>query len=101
MARVVFTLPSKEDLEKIVRYTRDTWGSGQAVEYVSGLRKQANLLAQTPEVGKSRDDLEGGLICFPYVSHVVYYTKITDGIAIIRVLHKHQDPTIQNLTLIP
>jgi plasmid stabilization system protein ParE len=74
MARVVFTLPSKEDLEKIVRYTRDTWGSGQAVEYVSGLRKQANLLAQTPEVGKSRDDLEGGLICFPFLMSVMLFT---------------------------
>ena len=94
MGKVVFTPESREDLKGIVRYTRETWGDGQAVEYVSGLRKQAELLAQSPEIGKNRDDLEGGLSCFPFVSHIVYYTEIPDGIAIIRVLHKHQDPTI-------
>ncbi|MES9903734.1 MAG: type II toxin-antitoxin system RelE/ParE family toxin [Sedimenticola sp.] len=94
MTRVVFTPESSKDLKDIVRYTRETWGSVQAVEYVSGLRKQSALLAQRPDVGKKRDDLADGLLCFPYVSHIVYYTKIHDGIAIIRFLHKQQDPTI-------
>ena len=94
MAKVVFTPESREDLKNIVRYTKETWGNGQAIEYVTGLRKQTSLLAQRAEIGKNRDDLAAGLICFPYASHIVYYTQIPDGIAIIRFLHKHQDPTI-------
>lgn len=95
MAKVVFTPESRDDLQGIVLYTRESWGNDQVIEYVSGLRQQAEFLAQTPQIGKNRDDLTDGLICFPYVSHIVYYTKILDGIAIVRVLHKHQDPTIQ------
>ncbi|PCI65116.1 MAG: hypothetical protein COB38_11730 [Gammaproteobacteria bacterium] len=71
----------------------------QAIEYVSGLRKQTSLLAQKPEIGKNRDELADGLSCLPYVSHIVYYSQITDGIAIIRFLHKHQDPTTHLLVL--
>jgi len=97
MAKVVFTPESKADLKNIVHYTKEKWGNVQAVEYVSGLRKQTSLLAQKPEIGKTRDELASGLICFPYVSHIVYYSQIPDGIAIIRFLHKRQDPTTQLL----
>lgn len=94
MAKVVFTPEAREDLKDIIRYTRATWGCDQAVEYVAGLRSQAAFLAETPEIGKKRDELANGLICFPYVSHVVYYTKTFNAIAVIRVLHQQQDPEL-------
>ncbi len=64
MTRVVFTPESSKDLKDIVRYTRETWGSVQAVEYVSGLRKQSALLAQRLMLGKNV--MIWQMVCFAF-----------------------------------
>jgi toxin ParE1/3/4 len=48
-------------------------------------------LAETPSIGKYRNDLQQGLLSFPYESHVLYYTESKNGIVIVRVLHKGMD----------
>ena len=50
------------------------------------------LLTDNPDIGLNRDFLLGGLLCFPYENHVLYYFKQLHGITIIRVLHKNMDP---------
>ena len=94
MPKVVFSSDSKEDLKNIVRFTKRKWGNEKAVDYVAGLRKLAQSLAETPGVGKKRDDLDSELLSFPYVSHFLFYIVDPQGITIARVLHKNQEPSI-------
>ena len=92
MPHYKFTEHTERDLESITDYTLENWGKRQAVTYLNGLEELAQNLADSPEIGKDRDALIKGLISFPYVSHILYYTKQSHGITVIRVLHKRMDP---------
>ncbi len=49
------------------------------------------MLAQFPDMGKTRDDLLQGIKSFPIKPYIVYYSKIPDGVEIFRVLHQSRD----------
>jgi toxin ParE1/3/4 len=49
------------------------------------------MLSQFPDMGRQRDDLLTGLRSFPIKPYLIFYTKITDGIEIVRVLHQSRD----------
>jgi len=61
------------------------------------LRKFADkflLLAQTPGIGKRREELRPGLHCFPVDNYVIYFMLTGDNdapIQITRVLHGARD----------
>jgi toxin ParE1/3/4 len=86
-----FTERAEGDLADIIDYTVDTWGAVQAVRYIDGLEGLAANLAQTPDLGKTRDDLHKGLIVFPYERHLLFYRKERHGITIVRILHNSMD----------
>lgn len=86
-----FTEKAEGDLAEIIDYTVDTWGAAQAVRYIDGLENLAANLATTPDLGKSRDDIQKGLIVFPYEAHLLFYCKERHGITIVRILHSSTD----------
>ncbi len=49
------------------------------------------MLSQFPNMGKQRDDLLAGLRSFPVQPYIVFYTKIAEGIEVVRVLHQARD----------
>jgi toxin ParE1/3/4 len=49
------------------------------------------VLAQFPNMGISRDELHPGLRSLPVGKYLIFYTLISDGIAIVRVLHGMMD----------
>lgn len=86
-----FTPEAEDDLQGVIDYTIEHWGKEQAHKYIDGLEELAARLAETPGLGANRSQMIGGLISFPYVSHVLYYLLQDHGITIIRVLHKSMD----------
>ncbi len=92
MPRVEFADEARADIRSIVTYTIGQWGVRQARSYVAGLRKFCAELARMPAVGRDAAWLVAGLRSFPYESHVIYYREIEDGIVIVAVIHKRQDP---------
>ncbi len=80
------------DLDAIADYTVGRWGNKQARFYVDSLEARLTHLADQPLIGRWREDLAPGLLCFPFESHVVFYNATDFGIAVVRVLHKQQDP---------
>ena len=91
-SRYQFTDKAERDLEGIIDYTIQEWGVSQANTYLDGLETRAQLLAENPDLGTTRDTLSEGLLSFPYESHILYYKKQARGIVIVRVLHQHMDP---------
>lgn len=85
---------AKADLAGIIDYTIETWDQNQTAAYLDGLDKLADSLADTPKLGKSCDDLQAGLLAFPYESHVPYYVVTPGGITILRVLHKSMNTAL-------
>ena len=91
MPHYKFTEHAERDLDTIVEYTLENWGQSQAVKYVDGLEVLLGNLALEPLLGTNQDGIFNDLLSFPYDSHVVYYVKNTDGITVIRLLHKRMD----------
>lgn len=91
MVQYIFTDKAEVDLENIVDYTNKNWGELQANKYIDELEEISQTLAENPEIGAKRDLIYEGLRSFPYKSHIIYYTKVQQGIAIIRVLHSNMD----------
>lgn len=86
-----FTAKAESDLEAIIDYTLRAWGPTQAIKYVEDLETLAAALAQTPDIGKVRDDLQEGLTVFQYEKHLLFYCKEPHGITIVRILHESMD----------
>jgi len=86
------TEKAEHDLEEIIDYTHEQWGTLQAHTYLDGLETRGQLLAENPDLGTRRGDVLAGLFSFPYESHILYYYKQPHGITILRVLHNRMDP---------
>lgn len=91
MPRFRFSQSANADLADIVLYTRDTWGSVAALNYLDALQELAAQLAENPKLGKACTNLTEGLRGFQYQSHVVYYLEEKGGIVIARILHERMN----------
>ena len=87
-----FTDTAERDLDGIINYTVQEWGASQANTYLDGLKSRAQLLAENPDLGITRETISKGLLSFPYESHILYYKKHARGIVVVRILHQHMDP---------
>ncbi|WP_396137967.1 type II toxin-antitoxin system RelE/ParE family toxin [Flavobacterium sp.] len=89
--KYVLSLEADNDLEKIFDYTFEEFGFNQAVKYLDEIAKVFVKIINTPEMGRSRNEIKKSLYSLPIESHVVFYTIHTDHIRIVRVLHGAKD----------
>ncbi|WP_395344251.1 type II toxin-antitoxin system RelE/ParE family toxin [Ningiella sp. W23] len=95
MSRVVFADNAKSDLKEIVSYTKNKWGKTQAISYISALKKQTEILANMPTMGKLYDPYKtSGVHVFPFEKHLIYYIQNPKGITVIHVHHKAMEQSI-------
>lgn len=81
----------------IIRMTARSFadfGEAQTVQYIDGLTKRLQWLADNPNVGRLFAHRETGThyFYFRYVSHVIYYRQRKNDIFIVRILHKKMLP---------
>jgi toxin ParE1/3/4 len=50
-----------------------------------------DMLADTPLAGRTRDDLASNLRSFPVGSYIIFYTPVSEGIEVVRVMNGRQD----------
>jgi toxin ParE1/3/4 len=91
---VTFTLyPEAElDLEKIWRYTVDTWGVSQAIHYIEELDAAFQLLADNPLLSRERIEFQPSVRIHHFKHHLIVYQRQAEKeVAIIRILHESMD----------
>ena len=88
MSRTHVTPRASRDLADIAVWTLLRWGASQMEAYLSGLEDRFRWLADHPQSGRPRDDVAYGYRSFPEGRHLVFYTIVSDGIAIIGVVHQ-------------
>lgn len=92
MANSFYLSPlAEDDLRHIILYSRDNWGNQQAARYFQSLDSRFRWLADNPDLGKSCHHIKEDYLSFHEGRHVVFYTKITNGIAIARILHERMN----------
>jgi toxin ParE1/3/4 len=91
MHRYQITSDAREDLKEIARYTYQTWGRQQANRYLKGMYALFVRLAETPGMGRVREDIRKGLLSFPTKEHIVFYRVHGKKLIIVRVLLASRD----------
>jgi toxin ParE1/3/4 len=90
MARLTITAHAGGDLREIHSHiAKDNPAAGRRV--VERLRGQARKLAETPGMGRRREDLRPDLFSFPVGKHVLFYRPQPGGIVLVRVIHGSRD----------
>ena len=90
------TKAAAQDLAAIRIEGRRLFGLSQSNHYIDGLIRLFDILAENPELGRLRTDIEPPVRVHPHKSHVVLYTlDERRRPLIIRIRHAHeawQDP---------
>ena len=82
-----------QDLEDIADYTFKVWGAEQMEIYLRRLVARFEWLAEKPEIGRPRDDVDTGYRCYPEGLHLIFYLVDAESgeLAIIGVPHSAMD----------
>ncbi|BAZ69611.1 MAG: type II toxin-antitoxin system RelE/ParE family toxin [Pelatocladus maniniholoensis HA4357-MV3] len=90
MNRYRLSQQAEQDLEDIWIYLAQQ-NQLAADKQIAQILDRFPMLAQFPDMGIKRDDLLEGLRNFPVKPYIVFYTKISDSIEIVRILHKSRN----------
>ncbi|MGD2014918.1 MAG: type II toxin-antitoxin system RelE/ParE family toxin [Desulfobacterales bacterium] len=90
MAKVLRKPQAEADLIEIWTYIAQD-SLIRADKLLDEIDEKSQMLAQSPFIGKARDELAPTIRSFPIGNYLLFYQPIEDGIEIIRVLHRARD----------
>jgi len=76
------------DIDAIILYTDQNFGSDQTEEYLSGLYYSFDLLCDNPKLGRVWSP---GKRCYVYRSHYVFYRIMKDHLLITMIRNTRQE----------
>lgn len=88
--RTELTKAAERDLEEIWAYLNAD-NSRSAEKLIKDFLQKFRMLADNPNLGKSRSEVLINLRSFPFKKYVVFYTPTDYGIEIFRVLHSSRN----------
>jgi toxin ParE1/3/4 len=91
MAKYQFSKSAEQDINAILDYSYESFGEKATEHYFAELKKCFELLSENPFIGINSDSWRKGYFRHPHKSHVIFYKLKTDGIYIVRILHKSVD----------
>ncbi|MEG3837106.1 MULTISPECIES: type II toxin-antitoxin system RelE/ParE family toxin [unclassified Microcoleus] len=90
MSRYTLSAPAKQDLRELTNYLLQ-FSANAANHFLNVFQEKFRLLADFPEMGRSREELAPSLRSFPVDKYVIFYRVIKNGIQIERVLSGYRD----------
>jgi toxin ParE1/3/4 len=81
---------AKADLSEIWDYIADDC-EARADAFIDTIDRKIRALAEQPNMGRARDELETGLRSFPVGRYIIFYLSLPEGVEIVRVLHGARD----------
>jgi len=93
MKPYLLTAPAESDLRAIAAWYRENRSSASARRVLSDLRGQMQQLAESPRIGKPREDLAPAEYFFwPHRRYFIIYRPATTPLQIIRIWDTARDP---------
>ena len=80
-----------KDLEGIYTYSLRGWGAERADQYIHDVFSAFQKLADNDKIGRDYRHVRPSLYAFNVVSHEIFYKATSEGVTVIRVLHKSMD----------
>lgn len=90
MAKVERSSQAERDLVEIWLYIAND-SSGAADKFLNQIDSICKMLARSPHLGRSREELGPGLRSFPVGDYLIFYLPSKTGIVVVRVLSGHRD----------
>lgn len=90
MSAYHLTPSAVEDLEGIYHFIAQD-NPAMAIRFIDILEEECKILAQSPKIGRMREELAQNLRSFPVGDYIIFYRPIQNSIHIIRVLHSTRD----------
>ncbi|HEA20902.1 hypothetical protein LCGC14_1257710 [marine sediment metagenome] len=87
----VLSEEATSDIDDIFKFGEYKFGIAQAIKYLIGLEGHFEKLANNPDIGRERNEIKVGLLSLPYISHIIFYRKLSDKIRIVRILYGGRD----------
>ena len=84
---------ARRDLEDIRRYTIETWGRNQWLNYYRGLVRAFEAIAADPDGGRDRSLFAAGLRSLNCGHHVIFFARIDAAggePVILRIVHQRR-----------
>ena len=78
---------AKADLRAIWDYTAAQWSAAKAEDYLTGMGRLFDLLAQNPEIAREHKEFRPPMRLYPYQSHLLIFTNTEDTLEVVRVVH--------------
>lgn len=82
---------SGTDIDAILDYSFINFGTEAMLKYHKSLEKCFVILEKNPDLGMKIEHIHHDYWCFQHHAHLIFYKKRTQGILIIRILHKSMD----------
>jgi toxin ParE1/3/4 len=79
---------AQQDLIDILRYTGETWGQEQLLNYRDKLNDALLLLGQNPLLGHCSPELPETHRLYFVGVHVIVYRTSTESLEVLRILHQ-------------
>ncbi len=90
MAQAIFTTQADEDVLLVWNYiARDSTRNADA--FFDTLKERCQLLADTPQMGRTRLELGAEVRSWPLGNYVIFYRIVEAGVEVLRVLHGARD----------
>ena len=83
---------ARADLVAIRKYTIETWGNDQWLNYKKILLQKLQSLAEHPEIGIQLKDVAENAYRFPLKDQVLYYLKRKSDVVIVGILSNSMAP---------
>ena len=92
MANYVLSPEATRSIAEIDTYTAKQFGPKQAIRYLESVLDRLEFIAEDPERGMHRPELN--VDCFSYFvgSHTVYYRVVAERVQVIDILHQSMEP---------
>lgn len=90
MNPIHFTRRAVADLNEIYDFIAQDSPS-TAISFIDLLEDECKVLAQSPKIGRLREELAQNLRSFSVGNYVIFYRPVERGIEIIRILHSARD----------
>ena len=90
MPRYVVARKAEEDIDEILAYISAD-NVEAAITFYGRLLDLFRMLAENPQAGRERIELQEGLRSLPEKDYLIFYRRWAGNIAIVRVLHSARD----------
>jgi toxin ParE1/3/4 len=91
MMRVRFTASARRDLDAIYDYWAGRAGPDAAGRLIYSITDLFPLIAKSPQIGRTGDEVAPGVRIFPAGKYLIYYRKGRGNVQILRILHGARD----------